>query len=101
MKKIKSAVLDNPEVFKTLNGWLTVIWIIMVPVSVAFGWVESVAYVSALSIYALVTGHLSTWAAARTEIAQSKADSRLHEDHKRLQKMDPDHDRERVDEDPE
>lgn len=44
----------------------------MIPVSVATGWVESVGYVSALSIYALITGHLSTWSAARVEERQEE-----------------------------
>lgn len=44
----------------------------MIPVSVVAGWVSLVEYVSALSIYALVTGHLSTWQAARVEVRQEE-----------------------------
>lgn len=42
----------------------------MLPVSVLTGLVNIVAYVSILSIYALVTGHLSAWQAARVEVKQ-------------------------------
>jgi hypothetical protein len=59
--------IQDPSKFRRFNGWMTVFWIVMVPVSVVMGWVQSVEYVSALSIYALVTGHLSTWQAARVE----------------------------------
>lgn len=47
----------------------------MIPISVATGWVNSVPYVSALSIYALITGHLSTWQSARVEEKQDKQDN--------------------------
>jgi hypothetical protein len=35
------------------------------PLSIETGWVKSVTYVSALSLWALVSGHWSTWQAAR------------------------------------
>jgi hypothetical protein len=38
----------------------------------ATGWVKSVVYVSALSLWALVSGHWSAWQAARVEVAQQK-----------------------------
>jgi hypothetical protein len=58
----------NPVLFKRVNGWLTIFWVAMIPVSVITGWVTSVEYVSALSIYALITGHMATWQAARVEV---------------------------------
>jgi hypothetical protein len=42
----------------------------MIPVSLATGWVKSVVYVSALSLWALVSGHWSAWQAARVEVNQ-------------------------------
>lgn len=68
----------------------------MVPVSILTGWVSTVEYVAALSIYALVAAHLSTYAAARTEVLQTDADKKLHEAVRRLEKLDPDHDREEM-----
>lgn len=47
----------------------------MVPVSIVTHWVNSVEYVAALSIYALITGHLSTWQSARVEVKQDKQDN--------------------------
>jgi hypothetical protein len=44
----------------------------MIPVSIATGWVKSVAYVSALSLWALVSGHWSAWQAARVEVNQDR-----------------------------
>lgn len=96
MKWLKSLIL-NPKRFMVANAIMTVFWIVMVPVSVALGWVDSVAYVSALSIYALVASHLSTYAAARTEVLQSEADRTLQEAVQRLRKIDPDHPVQEVD----
>jgi hypothetical protein len=87
----------NPKKFMHLNAVLTVFWIIMVPVSIVTGWVGTVEYVAALSIYALVAAHLSTYAAARTEVLQTDADAKLHEAVQRLQKLDDEHPREQID----
>ena len=57
---------------RRLNGWLTIFWVVMIPASIATGWVHSITYVSALSIWALVSGHWSTWQAARVEVTQQE-----------------------------
>jgi hypothetical protein len=57
---------------RRLNGWLTMFWIAMIPVSLVMGWLSSVTYVSALSLWALVSGHWSTWQAARVEVTQQE-----------------------------
>lgn len=57
---------------RKLNGWLTIFWIIMIPISLVTGWVTSVTYVSALSLWALVSGHWSTYQAARVEVRQEE-----------------------------
>jgi hypothetical protein len=56
---------------RRLNGWLTVFWIVMIPISAAMHWLSSVTHVSALSIWALVSGHWSTWQAV-IEVAQQE-----------------------------
>jgi len=73
VRTLWASVMDNPTLFKKINGWMTVFWVIMIPVSILMGWTQSVTYVSALSIYALITGHLSTWQAARVEEKQDAA----------------------------
>ena len=57
---------------RRVNGWLTMFWLAMIPVSFVLGWLNSVVYVSALSLWALVSGHWSAWQAARVEVAQQK-----------------------------
>ena len=62
----------QPKVQLKLNGVLTCVWILMVPISIATGWITSVAYVSALSIWALVSGHLSAYIASKVEKKQDE-----------------------------
>lgn len=57
---------------RRINGWLTVFWIAMIPISAAMGWLSSVVYVSALSLWALVSGHWAAWQAARVEVKQEE-----------------------------
>jgi hypothetical protein len=72
VRSLWAAVQGDPVLMRRVNGWLTVGWIIMIPVSYGLGWLKSVTYVSALSLWALVSGHLSTWQAARVEVAQQE-----------------------------
>jgi hypothetical protein len=81
IKTLWASVQGNPVFMRRMNGWLTIVWIIMIPVSFATGWVKSVAYVSALSLWALVSGHWAAWQAARVEVAQKlEEDRRAAED---------------------
>jgi hypothetical protein len=42
-------------------------WIAMIPIAIFTGWVYSVAFVSAISLYANVASHWAAYRAARTE----------------------------------
>lgn len=70
VKSLWASVQGNPVFMRRVNGWLTVFWIAMIPVSIATGWISSVTYVAALSLWALVSGHWSAWQAARVEVNQ-------------------------------
>ena len=72
VRSLWAAVERDPVLMRRINGWLTVAWIIMIPISSELGWLTSVTYVSALSLWSLVTGHLSTWQAARLEVVQQE-----------------------------
>lgn len=65
-------VQGDPVFMRRVNGWLTVLWIVMIPISLFAGWLDSVVYVSALSLWALVSGHLAAWQAARVEVKQEE-----------------------------
>ena len=72
IKSLWHSVQGDPVFMRRVNGWLTIIWVAMIPISYSMGWLSSVTYVSALSLWALVASHWSTWQAARVEVAQDK-----------------------------
>lgn len=51
---------------------LVFVWLAMIPVSIFTGWVYSVAFVSAISLYANVASHWAAYRAQRTEQKQEK-----------------------------
>jgi hypothetical protein len=80
VKSLWASVQGDPVFMRRLNGWLAIFWVAMIPLSIETGWVKSVTYVSALSLWALVSGHWSTWQAARVEVTQQEeATARGHE----------------------
>lgn len=72
VKSLWASVQGDPVFMRRVNGWLTMFWLAMIPVSYELGWLKSVVYVSALSLWALVSGHWSAWQAARVEVTQAK-----------------------------
>jgi hypothetical protein len=70
VKSLWASIQGDPLFMRRLNGWLTIFWILMIPVSLITGWISSVTYVAALSLWALVSGHWSAWQAARVEVMQ-------------------------------
>lgn len=72
LKSLWSSVQGDPVFMRRVNGWFTIFWLVMIPVSMALGLLSSVTYVSALSLWALVSGHWSAWQAARVEVTQAE-----------------------------
>jgi len=72
VKALWVSVQGDPKFMRRVNGWLTIFWIAMIPISIATHWISSVTYVAALSLWALVSGHWSAWQAARVEVNQER-----------------------------
>ena len=72
IKSLWASVQGDPVFMRRVNGWLTIFWLLMIPVSIMTHWINSVTYVAALSLWALVSGHWSAWQAARVEVNQSE-----------------------------
>lgn len=70
IKSLWASVQGDPVFMRRVNGWFTIFWVVMIPVSLVTGWISSVSYVAALSLWALVSGHWSAWQAARVEVTQ-------------------------------
>lgn len=57
----------SAKALRHVHGWLTIAWLAVIPLSLWTGWLYSLAFISAISIYANVGGHFSAWQAARAE----------------------------------
>lgn len=58
---------------RRLHLILTISWLVIIPVAIVTGWIYSIVFVSAISIYANVGNHWSAWQAARVEEKQDAA----------------------------
>jgi hypothetical protein len=72
MLKVWEKLKEDPVHMRRAQGWLTMLWLAMIPVSLVTGWVKSVTFVSALSLWALVASHGAWWAAASVECRQAQ-----------------------------
>jgi uncharacterized membrane protein len=72
--------MGDPVFMRRVNGCLTLFWILMIPISIATHWISSVAYVAALSLWALVSGHWAAWQAARVEVNQRREEKEHREE---------------------
>jgi hypothetical protein len=71
MKSLWASVQENPVAFRKINGWLTVVWFLAaIPICLFLS--NSVPFLVFISVYAVVTGHLSTWQASRVEVRQEE-----------------------------
>ncbi len=57
----------NVAVLRHIHAALTVLWFVMVPVAIATGWIGSIAFIAACSIYANAAAHFGAWQGARAE----------------------------------
>jgi hypothetical protein len=76
VRSLWASIQGDPVFMRRVNGWLTVFWLVMIPVSLLTESISSVTYVAALSLWALVSGHWSAWQAARVEVWQDEEAAR-------------------------
>jgi len=79
VKSLWASARADPVFMRRLNGWLTLFWILMIPVSIWTHWISSITYVAALTLWGLVSGHWSAWQAARVEVKQEAQDQHHEE----------------------
>jgi hypothetical protein len=62
---------NDPVFMRQLNGWLAVIWL-AASLPICFFLSTSVPFLVFVSVYAIVTGHWSTWQGSRIEVKQQE-----------------------------
>jgi hypothetical protein len=73
------ALFGRPEVLRAFHGWCTLLWIPVTVLAFFLGWLESVTFVSLISMLALFLGSFSSWQAARTEVKQEHQMKKMDE----------------------
>ena len=59
-------LLEDPVALRKFNGWASIFWLVAaIPICIFLA--NSVTLLVFISVYAVVTGHLSSWQAARIE----------------------------------
>jgi hypothetical protein len=66
-----AAVQGDPRWMRIIHGWLTLIWFVAA-FPIMFFWSENIKFLVFVSVYAVVTGHWSSWQAARVEEKQDE-----------------------------
>jgi hypothetical protein len=69
-------VWRSARMWRWLNLALAIGWLIVVPVSLLTGWIYSVAFISAVSIYANFVTHIAGWRADEPVETEEPADTR-------------------------
>lgn len=64
--------LASPQFQRTANGIAALAWLALVPIALVAGWLKSVVFVSAISIYANAAGHIGAWQAAQVACKQDE-----------------------------
>ena len=57
-----------------IHAVLSVLWLAMIPISIWTGWIASIVFVAAISIYANFAGHIAAFEAARSELLSEERD---------------------------
>lgn len=74
LKSLWASVQGDPVFMRKVNGWLAVLWFVAA-FPICFWLSESVPFLVFVSVYAVVTGHWSTWQAARVEVKQEEQEN--------------------------
>lgn len=62
--------MGHPKFLRAFHGWCTLFWIPFTILAYTLGWLDSVTFVSLVSMLALFLGSFSSWQASRTEVLQ-------------------------------
>lgn len=64
------ALFGRPRFLRGFHGWLTLIWFVAIPLTVATNLKTSITWIALMSVWANFVGHFSSWQAARVEVKQ-------------------------------
>lgn len=63
----------DAKFLKRFHGWMTVVWGILIPVSLFTELKASLMWIVLMSVWANFVGHFSSWQATRVEVKQDES----------------------------
>jgi hypothetical protein len=66
-------LFGRPAFLKGFHGWMTLMWGLLIPVTVLTDLKTSIFWIALMSVWANFVGHFSSWQAARVEVTQDEA----------------------------
>jgi hypothetical protein len=83
--------MGSPYFLRAFHGWSTIFWVPFTVLAFFLGWLQSVTFVSLVSMVALFLGSFSSWQASRTEVAQDELSETKADKKRKLFKSHPSH----------
>lgn len=65
--RLRDPQWPSARALRAAHAVATVAWLLMVPITLVTGWIESVAFVAGASIYANAAAHAAAWQGSRAE----------------------------------
>lgn len=65
-------LFGRPQFLRAFHGWATLVWAVLIPVSVLTDLRTSVFWIVLMSVWANFVGHFSSWQATRVEVKQDE-----------------------------
>ena len=75
LKTLWSSIEGSPTFMRRIHGALTVAWF-LAAFPIMYFWADNITFLVFISVYAVVTGHWSSWQASRVEEKQDEADKK-------------------------
>jgi hypothetical protein len=74
LKSLWASVEGDPVWMRKIHGWLTIVWF-LAAFPIMYFWSENITFLVFVSVYAVVTGHWSSWQASRVEVRQEEIEA--------------------------
>jgi hypothetical protein len=78
LKSLWASIEGDPVWMRKAHGWLTIIWFVA-SFPIMYFWAENIRFLVFVSVYAVVTGHWSSWQASRVEVRQEEIEQERRE----------------------
>lgn len=76
LRSLWASVEGDPVWMRKVHGWLTILWF-AAAFPVMYLWSENITFLVFVSVYAVVTGHWSSYQACKVEVKQDEDDGDL------------------------